>query len=180
MPYTSIIRRFVGCLVAAALLPVAAPAQEEVMVTNLPEVQQVTGTVSVEAPLPQTKIVRLGGAIVAPVGPDDTTALVSGGTLESSGFRSVVLSIAGQVRADRFSEGRVGALLIPEEEIVLRAFAESGEVLFPLRVEAAANAQTAYFGSAEAPYTLGFPRYRVYFYNTTDRPASVKLFAYLN
>jgi len=180
MPNTSITRHITGCLLAAAFLPVAAPAQEKVVVVNLPEVQEVAGTVSVEAPLPQTKIVRVGGTVVVPVGLDDTTALVSGGTLDSDGFRSVVLSIAGQVQADRFSEGSVGALLIPEEETVLRAFEESGEVLFPLRVEASANPQADYFSSAAAPLTLGFPRYRIYFFNTTDRSARVELYAYLN
>jgi len=170
-------------LIALALASGAAaplPATEDVFVVNFPEVQRIEGTVALEAPPPQGRLVRLERTIVASVGPAETTALVEGGLLETDGFVSVVLSLTGQVRADRYRAGGVGAILIPDEEPMIQAFHEDGQVLFPLRVEAASSpAAGPWFGSPQQPYPLGFPRYRVYYYNTTDRPAVVTLFAYL-
>jgi hypothetical protein len=180
------IRRLFTVLAFLTLLPVAirpALSEEvrEVLVVNLPEVQQVRGSVSVDGPVPQTELVRLSEAIVAPVDPEETTALVSGGTVVAEGFVSVVLSLAGQVKAQFFQPGQVGAILIPDEQLTREAFDEAGQLLFPLRVEATAGAEGgAYFASEQPEFQLGFPRYRVYFYNTTDRPASVSLFAYLS
>jgi hypothetical protein len=165
-------------LLAAASQPALAEEAREVLVVNLPEVQQVQGSVSVDGPVPQTELVRLSEAIVAPVDPKETTALVSGGTVVTEGFVSIVLSLAGQVKAQYFQQGKIGAILIPDEQLTRDAFDEAGQLLFPLRVEATAGSE-AYFASEQPSFQLGFPSYRVYFYNTTDRPASVTLFAYL-
>lgn len=176
---------FVSLLVAAACLLGARPgtAQEEpelVEVVNLPEVQSVDGTVTVQGPISQTRLASMEVEVVSPVEPTATTDLVLVGTLETSGFKTVVLSLAGQVRAAYHRAGRVGAVLVPDVEIARTAFLEHGQLLFPLRVDASAEAEGGdYFASDQPEFPLGFDRYRVYFFNTTDRPASVTLFAYL-
>lgn len=176
---------FVLLLVAAACLLGARPgaAQEEpepVEVVNLPEVQTVDGTVTVQGPISQTRLTSMEAEVVSPVEPTATIDLVLVGTLETSGFKTVVLSLAGQVRAAFYRAGRVGAVLVPDVEIARIAFLEHGQLLFPLRVDASAEAGGgAYFASDQPEFPLGFDRYRVYCFNTTDRPASVTLFAYL-
>ena len=35
------------------------------------------------------------------------------------------------------------------------------------------------FAITQPVQNLGFPRYKIYFFNTTERPASVNLYAYL-
>lgn len=160
--------------------PLVAEEAREVFVVNLPQVQQIEGGVRLTAPAPQTELVSLQEVIVSPVDPSDTTGLIAGGTLDTSGFVAVVLSLGGQVKADFFREGTIGAVLVPDERLVREAFDEAGRVLFPLRVEASASpGDGPYFASEHPSQQLGFPRYRVYFYNTTDRPASVTLWAYL-
>lgn len=179
-------RRFVVLFAIAMLLlylPSAGARAEEirdVFVVNLPETQEVTGSVSVDGPIPQTKLLRIDELVVSPVNLDDTTALVPGGTLVSAGFVSVVLSLAGQIKADRFSPGEVGAILVPDEDPIVTAFEEDGQILLALQVAApASGGRGSYFSSEQVASRLAFPRYRVYFYNSTDRPASVTLFAYL-
>lgn len=161
-------------------VPGTAQEPERVEVVNLPEVQRVDGTVTVRGPIRQTELASMEAEVVSPVEPTATTDLVLVGTLETSGFRTVVLSLAGQVRAAFHRPGSVGAVLVPDVEIARTAFLEHGQLLFPLRVEAAAEAGRGdYFGSDQPEFPIGFDRYRVYFFNTTDQPASVKLFAYL-
>jgi hypothetical protein len=172
------------CQCAVPLLlagPLSAQSKvERVEVVNLPKVQTVEGQVEVSEPIPQTALRKISQDVVSPVGPGETTAMVLAGTLESAGFGTAVLSLAGSVQAARYRSGEIGAILVPDVELARTAFLEEGELLFPLRVEAGASAQGAvYFSSDQPEFRLGFDRYRVYFYNTTDRPATVTLFAYL-
>ncbi|MFQ5526157.1 MAG: hypothetical protein ACE5GX_07830 [Thermoanaerobaculia bacterium] len=176
-------RRTPAIIMALAALPTAISGQEAelVEVVNLPEVQTIAGTVEVEGPVVQTRLVSLSEAIVPPVQPAETTALVDLGTLDVFGFSEVVLSLAGEVKSDFFAAGVVGALLVPDQPLASKAFAEARQLLFPLRLEAAADANEIgpYFSSQSPPIRVGFPRYRVYLFNTTDRAAAVTLYAYL-
>lgn len=164
---------------AAARATTVGEGAERVEVVNLPKVQTVEGQVEVMGPIRQTKLLRLSQEVVSPAGPEETTAMVLAGRLQSAGFGTAVLSLTGQVRAAFYQPGRVGAILVPDVEPARTAFLEAGQLLFPLRVEAEAAAELgAYFSSDQPLYRLGFDHYRVYFYNTTDRPAMVTLFAY--
>ncbi|MCP4203624.1 MAG: hypothetical protein GY769_17020 [bacterium] len=167
-------------LVAATAHPITAEEEaERVLVVNLPGIQTVDGTVEVAGPISQTKLFSLTQEVVSPVGPEQTTDMVLAGTLQSAGFGTAVLSLAGQIRAAFYQPGRVGAILVPDVQPAQSAFLEEGQLLFPLRVEAdAATEGGIYFSSDQPLFRLGFDRYRVYFYNTTDRPATVSLFAY--
>jgi hypothetical protein len=169
----STILAFVLLTLASATL-----AQEEVLVINLPTIQPVQGEVTVTEPIPQTELQSLGEKVVPPLQRSETTALVPGGLIDAEGFRTAVVSIAGFVQGQSLAEGTVGAILLPDEDSILRVFREEAQIQLELEVTAGSTPSDAYFSSSEA-LTLGFPRYRIFYYNTTDRAVSVRLFAYL-
>ncbi len=116
---------------------------------------------------------------MAPATRDEPPLWTEAGILETDGFTSVVLSLHGQFRGNPSGTGTVGLVLIPEEDNILRALGE-GEVHLPL--DAAAEGVPdgrQYFSGSRAGLAIAFPRYRVFLYNTTDRSASVNIFAYL-
>ena len=175
-------------LFAASLIFLMAPgeplrSQDEIQrtfVTNFPQTQQVAGTVSIDGVVRHATLQRLKDIQVPPVGPRETTRLIQGGALVTDGFTAVVLGLAGQTRGRTLRAGTVGALLIPDEEPVTRAFEEEGLAQFPMEIKMSpVTGASLSFASAQERLTLGFPRYRVLFYNTTDKTATVNLYAYL-
>lgn len=159
----------------------ASPGQPvDVVVTNFPAVQQIVGAVTVTAPIPQTRLETLR-AQVTPAGPSEINDLTDAGLLDATGFSGVMLSLAGTSQGRLSSVGRVGALLIPDQPEILAAFHDLGTPEFPLAVEArVAPSDSGIFQSAQIGLRLGFPRYRVFLYNTTPRTSQVVLYAYLN
>jgi hypothetical protein len=175
-------------VLAAALLLVLAPrdalrSQEEiqrVFVTNFPQTQQVAGTVSIDGVVRHATMRLVKDILVPPVDPKETTRLIQAGTVTTDGFTAVVLGLNGQTRGKTLRAGAVGALLIPDEEPMTRAFEEEGLMQFPIEIAApSVSGASLYFASAQQRFTLGFPRYRVLLYNTTDKTATVNLYAYL-
>ncbi len=168
-------------LLAAALIAAPSAAEiEEVRVVNLPEIQSIRGTVAMDTPPPSTHLTQISESVVAPADPADTVNLLPAGTLEAGGFRSTVLSLAGQIKSNYPGTGTVGAILVPDTAFFTRAFEEDGEILLSLRVEATVDPENGtYFAVSQPSNHLSFPRYKVYFFNTTERPASVDLYAYL-
>ena len=153
---------------------------QEVFVANFPETQKIEGSVKVETPIPQAQLASVREVLVPPVGPQDTNRLVLGGTITTDGFSTVVLSLAGSVRGDVTKAGTVGAILVPDEEGILKVLDERGLVQFPIEVRApGVSAATPYFTSTPMRTTVAFPKYRVLLYNTTDKSVSVTLYAYL-
>ena len=153
---------------------------QEVFVANFPETQKIEGSVTVGTPIPQAELVSLREILVQPVGPQDTNHLVLGGTITTDGFGAVVLSLAGSTRGDVTRAGAVGAILVPEDEGILKVLEERGIIEFPIEVRTAGvSAATPYFTSSQARSTVAFPKYRVLFYNTTDKSVTVTLYAYL-
>ena len=163
------------------LLPAATSSEEPqpVVVTNFPGTQHVDGAVAVEGVVHQAALSSLREIEVPPVAPTDLRRLVTGGTVSTDGFGAVVLSLAGQPKGTVRTQGQVGAILIPDEESILRAFEEKGQIQFPLEVKADVPLSSAFFSSGQPRHTVGFPRYRVLLYNTTDRVVSVDVYAYL-
>ena len=155
-------------------------AGEEVYVLNLPAVQQVQGEVSLSGPVPisTTKLLSLSEEVVPTVLRSETTSLVPGGLIVADGFRTAMISLAGLVRGQASSEGEVGAILLPDDNSILRLFRDEAQVLLELGVSVKTEPENAYFSGSES-VTLAFPRYRVFYYNTTDRAVSVRLYAYL-
>jgi len=171
-----------AAIAAAILLSIGAAERDriqEVVVTNFPELQQVSGQVSVEGVIPHGSLAVLKDLEVPPVGREDVTRFVGAGTVTTDGFSGMVLSLTGQPKGTTLQEGRVGALLIPDVEPVTRAFEERGQLQFPFEVRAGVPAGTAAFFSEQPRFVVGFPRYRVFLYNTTDKTVTATLYAYL-
>jgi hypothetical protein len=117
---------------------------------------------------------------VPPVQPTDTTRLVDAGVLVTDGFPSVVLSLHGVVKGSVQKSGTIGAILIPDDELIQEAFDEQGLIHFALETAAAGvNSKTPYFASKQPRYQVGFASYRIWLYNTTDKTVTANLFAYL-
>lgn len=153
---------------------------DRVIVTNFPEVQRVAGSVRVGAPIPQSELVRRLEIVVPPVDRGAVTQLVEAEAVGAEGFTHAVLSLRGEVQGNLRRAGTVGAILVPDQEPVIRALLEEGRYEFPLEVQAAVALEgRGYFASEQPRYALGFPRYRLFLYNTADRSVEADVYLYL-
>ena len=175
-----------GLIVAAAVVAFGQEAVEwgrdalKVVVLNFPTIWRVEGEVAVKSPISHATMVALRDVQVSPVARKDTTRLVAAGTVTAAGFSSAVLSLTGQIKGEVAKPGTIGALLVPDEEPVLRALDEQGQLLLTMEVVAdSVSGRMPYFASDQPRFPVAFERYRVYLYNTTDKTAEVSLFAYL-
>jgi len=160
--------------------PVATQDISHVIVTNWPRTQHVEGSISIEGPVRLSEQVSFGEIVVPPVARNETTRMLSAGTLATGGFAHVVLSLQGQVKGSVKREGEVGALLVPKESGIENAFNEQGLTLFALDVVATGvSPRTTYFASAQPRHQVGFSTYEVLLYNTTDKAVTANLYAYL-
>ena len=174
-------------VVAAAAVFILAPAGralaegiQQVFVTNFPDVFDVRGTVSIKAPIRTGILTAKREVVVPPVSPKDTQRLIDGGTIDCDGYTEMVLSLQGQTKGEVVRTGRVGAMLIPDDEPIIRAFEEKGQTQFTLDIEAGGvSATSTFFASNQPRFAVGFPRYRVYFYNTADKSVTVNFYAYM-
>jgi hypothetical protein len=168
-------------LISVAASPSSGSAQQPapVTVTNFPSTQQVAGTVAVGGPMPSTRL-ESNGALVSPALPTDLNSLTDGGVLDASGFVSATFSLAVAVQGSLGSPGKVGALLVPDVAEILSTMRNSGVVQFPIAIEApVAPSPTGIHQAVPVTTRLGFPRYRVFFYNTTPRSSQLTLYSYL-
>lgn len=151
-----------------------------VFVTNFQDPQRISGSVEVQKVIPHAELVRRTDLVVSPAQRYETTQLTDAGVIDTAGFTFLVLSLEGQVKGRPFQNGTVGAILLPDEEPVIRAFQEEGQLHLTLEAGAPVAAhQSAYFSASESSLPIAFPRYRVLLYNSTDKTASVNLYAYL-
>jgi hypothetical protein len=180
-------RVLAGAALGAVLLLSQAPAPrssaedvDQVIVTNFPKVQQVEGSVRVAAPVPQSELVRRLDVIVPPVDRASTTQLADAGIVEAAGFTHAVLSLRGEVQGNLMQPGTAGAILVPLEDPVLRALQEEGHFEFALEVQAPVTREHhGTFASDQPRFALGFPRYRLLLYNTSDRSVEADVYVYL-
>lgn len=164
------------------LLPAGAIADavQSVLITNWPDHWNVKGTVSIEGPVKHARQAAIREIVVPPVSPKETVRLVQGGLLTTDGFTFMVLSLQGQVQGEVYRAGTVGVFLLPDEEPIVKAFDEKGLMQFSQDVSASGvSSVSPYFASAQPRVPIAFPRYRTYFYNTSDKTVTVNLFAYL-
>jgi len=153
---------------------------QKVFVTNFPGVQRVSGMVSVDGTIRHAVARQFKEIVVPPVDPSEVSRLIPGGTLEVDGFTSVVLALNGQSKGKTLKSGVVGAILLPDEASVVRAFEEEGKAQFPIEIRTAAfSASSPYSASDPQRFPVGFPRYRIWLYNTSDASISTNIFAYL-
>jgi hypothetical protein len=152
---------------------------QPVVVTNFPATQQVTGVVSVERPVPTTRLLTTK-ALVTPGGPTNVADLTEAGFVDSSGYAYVTLSLAVAVQGTITGPARVGAILLPDEPDIVAVFRSYGRSQFPLAVEApVAPSPSGIHQSGSVTARLAFPRYRVFFYNTSPRTSEATLYVYL-
>lgn len=151
-----------------------------VAITNFPETVRVEGKVAVQGPIDSTSLATIADVIVAPARRDDTTHLVDAGTIDTRGFAAVVVSLLGEIKGPLGRAGEVGAVLLPDDEFVVRAFTERGQFLLAEEAKVTpAGAATPYFAAKPVRFTVAYPRYRVYLYNGCDKAVSMTVHAYL-
>ncbi|HEV8241563.1 MAG TPA: hypothetical protein VGS57_19530 [Thermoanaerobaculia bacterium] len=175
--------RLLAALAPLVLLAGSSPPADEgpreVVVTNFPETQKISGAVTVERPVPMTRLVTVK-ALVTPGGPANVADLTEGSAVDASGFASATLSLAVEVQGSLAGPGKVGAMLVPDQSDVLAALRSYGIVQFPLTVEApVAPSPAGIHQSSSETKRLGFPKYRVFFYNTSPRTSEATLYVYL-
>lgn len=179
MHHVRLLAALAPLVLLAGSSPPANDEPQQVVVTNFPETQQITGTVVIERPLPTTRLVALK-ALVTPGGPTNVADLTEGGVLDGTGFASATLSLAVDVQGSLAGPGKVGAMLVPDQSDVLAALRTYGVVQFPLTVEAPVAPSVAGIHQSDSKSVrLGFPKYRVFFYNTSPRTSEVTLYVYL-
>ena len=116
---------------------------------------------------------------VTPVAREATTRLLDAGVIETDGFSHVVIGLYGEIRGELTRPGRVGVVLLPDLDVAERFLKTKGVFLFPLEVSAALDpAGSSVFMSRPARFEVGFPRYRVLLYNTTDKTVIATVSAY--
>lgn len=153
---------------------------QRVFVENFPDVQRIEGRVTIDAPFPQARFVAGPETLVTTAPPENTNRLIPGGAIETSGYSEVVLSLTIQTKGDMPRAGRIGALLVPDVGPIQQAFAEQGAIQFPLEVNVSVSPGASVFLASNQPrYQVAFPRYRVFFYNTTERAVTASLYAYM-
>jgi hypothetical protein len=176
----------VGSVLALALLalslrqrPAGADGPDDVFVTNFPDLQRVVGTVTVAAPVPETRLVELG-ALASPGLRSDPSSYTEAGVLDATGFGSATVSLSGVVQGRLAQPGPVSVLLLPDVPEIVGIFRTYGIVQFGLRVEAEAPVtEPGVFQSTPTSFRLAFPQYRVLVLNGTPRTSEVTVYAYL-
>ncbi len=127
----------------------------------------------------EAALVSFETVTVPPVGRGETSELIDAGILDVEGYREVVLSIGGELKKGSALGGSIGAILMPEKASF--EFVRRHERHYPFAMEVAAKIEpkaAPLFVGEQAVARVAFPRYRVLLYNTTDRTATVSLFAY--
>lgn len=167
-------------LSAVLALPCFAETQENTInISNFPDVQTVDGGVEIAEPVPSNEMVRFLNTTVTTVKRHETVRLIDGGVLEAGPFTAVSLSLAGFVEGTPSEPATIGAVLVPDEDFVLEALKE-GVYLFPIEVTMTIPQESLpYVGARSETHQLTFSRYRVYFYNTSQKTVKTQLYAFL-
>lgn len=149
-----------------------------VLVTNLPELQRIEGRVRVPDAIPHGRSERFSKLVVPPSRRANPGELRPIATVDASAFTEIVLSLHGVVSDDVFQSGPIGAVLLPHDDEIKRAWLEDAVALFPLEVIASAQSGTARF-SAQGSGRVAFPAYDLLFFNETDRSVELDLHLFL-
>jgi hypothetical protein len=169
----------IGFSLLLSMFPSPASCRDisDVKVTNFPETQKVKGSVAIEG---AGKAIKREGILVSRSRRNELTELFYSGFIDTEGYTSVSLYLQGEIRSATFPSGSIGVMMIPDEEPVLRALKESGQVQFPIETVCTIKSEDSeYFSCQQVNQNIGFSRYRIYLYNTLDKPAEVSTYIYL-
>lgn len=108
----------------------------------------------------------------------NTAQLVDGGVFDCDGYKSVVLNLAGEVKDQVTKPGKIGAILVPEIEPFIHAFRQLGLLPVTIEIDVSLKPGATYYMAEPKKADLGFPRYRVLFYNESDASVTASFFAY--
>jgi hypothetical protein len=125
-----------------------------------------------------TSLVGLRNIVVGPVDRSQTSMLIVGGAIDTDGYTNLVVNIAGEIEASNSKAGILGAVLIPDVAPYDYAFKTLGLLPASLEVTTPIEIGQKYFISKQVKFDIGFPRYRVVFYNTSDATARLSFFGY--
>ena len=170
------------CLALAATGQVGRESGDvvPVAVTNFPDLFKVEGSVAIKGPIDDTTLATLADVIVPPVRREDTTHFVDAGTVATDGFAFAVVSVLGELKGQLQRAGDVGAILLPDDERVLRALNERGQLLLAEEAKVTPTAgPSPYFATKPVRFAIAYPRYRVFLYNAGDKSAAVTVHTYL-
>ena len=116
---------------------------------------------------------------VPPVDRSQTGSLVDAGTIDTDGYSTIVLNFAGRLAGEaNLKSGAVGAILVPDVDPFDKAYRTFGLLPASIEIAAQADGAMATFMAKQVTFAVGFPRYRVLFYNSTNHAATVHFFAY--
>ena len=107
-----------------------------------------------------------------------TTQLIDGGVFDCDGYKSLVLNLAGEVKDPIPKGGKLGAILVPDVDPFTQAFQDLGLLPVTIEIEVVLKPGSGYFMAEPKSADVGFPRYRVLFYNETGASVSASFFAY--
>jgi hypothetical protein len=105
--------------------------------------------------------------------------LVDAGTIDTEGYTTLILNLAGRLSGEAdFRGGTVGAILIPDVDPFDKAFQTLGLLPESVEISVPVDRASPYFMAKQVKFEVGFPRYRVLVYNSTNQAATVGFFAY--
>jgi len=118
--------------------------------------------------------------VTVPTAPrSQTTQLVDAGVFDCDGYKSLLLNLAGEIKDPVPKAGKVGAILVPDVEPFTQAFQQLG--LLPVTIEIDVTLKPGaggYYMAEPKRADIGFPRYRVLFFNETGGAVTASFFAY--
>ena len=135
-----------------------------------------TGAVRAADPPLVNSLVHFGRVVVPPVARTDVANLVVAGTLDTDGYRYVVLNLAGELKSAS-DAGVLGVMLIPDVPPFDKAFLDRG--LLPVSMELTATSMPdGRFMARQQTFEVGFPRYKILLFNSSSTTAAASVFAY--
>ena len=117
---------FAACITLA--LPATYAYSGETLIVhvdNLPETQQIKGSVSVDSPISHVKFIKREAIVVPPSKRAEASEMVHAGIVVADGFTSITLSLQGEVKKGSTGAGTIEVLPISDEEPILCTFREA-------------------------------------------------------
>ena len=114
---------------------------------------------------------------VGPTSPTDVSRLVDGGVVSLEGTGTVIVTVAGEMKARADRDGVIGVFFLPDLPFFdalyrnRRILLATSEFTAPI-----AAGESSFFVSRSKRVDAGFPRYRLLLYNTTGAAASVNVY----